>query len=213
MAMRAFCFTGVTRTWSLQKDIASTSTPVGHNQEYIELSRKLPFIPFKGFTPQLKKYHLYMFSVMSMRVQCNCKIIRSWRFNEIIYSIFQQNKKLSMKFIIIWCKKCSVLHRVLKMGLQALRSIVLIQMSIKSQSKDVQKPASAEIWAMFVWSLQQMFCVVPMHCNTTLSSTSHRGALCREFLVSFVAVTPLSHWKALNTPKPSAVPTDRNPED
>jgi hypothetical protein len=33
-----------------------------------------------------------------------------------------------------------------------------------------------EIWAMFVWSLQQMLCLVPMHFNTTFSCSSHRGA-------------------------------------
>jgi hypothetical protein len=34
----------------------------------------------------------------------------------------------------------------------------------------------AEIWPMFVWSLQQILCVVPMHFNTTFSSAPHRGA-------------------------------------
>jgi hypothetical protein len=34
----------------------------------------------------------------------------------------------------------------------------------------------AEIWAMFMWSPQQMLYVIPMRFDTTFSSSSHRGA-------------------------------------
>jgi hypothetical protein len=49
-----------------------------------------------------------------------------------------------------------------------------------------------------------------------------RWALCRKILLSIespdahsllVAIIPLSHWSALNTPKTSCVPTARNPRD
>jgi hypothetical protein len=46
-----------------------------------------------------------------------------------------------------------------------------------SQSTYVQKPIPAEIWAMFVRSLQQTLYVVPMHLKKkrVFNSSSHRG--------------------------------------
>jgi hypothetical protein len=78
---------------------------------------------------------------------------------------------------------------------------------INSQSTYVQKPVPPLIWAMLVWSLQQMLCMVPMH-------FAQRCALCRKFLVSLEplthsllgAVVSVSHWSALNTPKSLGIP-------
>lgn len=50
-------------------------------------------------------------------------------------------------------------------------------MSNNSQSTFVQKPVPADVWAMFICSLQKMFRVVPMHFNTTFSSWC---AVCRD---------------------------------
>jgi hypothetical protein len=90
-----------------------------------------------------------------------------------------------------------------------------------SQSTYVQKPS--EIRMMFVWSLRRMLCVDPMHFNITFSSSSQRWAHSVEN-TSFhlnpltgifysLAVIPLIHWSALNTPKTLRVSTDKNPED
>jgi hypothetical protein len=85
-----------------------------------------------------------------------------------------------------------------------------------SQSTYVQKPMTAEIWVIFMLSLQHMFYVVPMHVNTTFNSSSHKKCTPKKFLVLLkspnrhsllIAVTPLSHWSGLNTPKSSGVST------
>jgi hypothetical protein len=42
----------------------------------------------------------------------------------------------------------------------------------------------AEIWVIFMLSLQQTLCVVPMHVNKTFSSFSHRKcALYQKFIL------------------------------
>jgi hypothetical protein len=60
------------------------------------------------------------------------------------------------------------IYRVLKKGYRVKRAN-------NFQSIYVKKTMHAEILAMFVWSLQQMLCVVPKHLNTTFSSSSHKG--------------------------------------
>jgi hypothetical protein len=82
----------------------------------------------------------------------------------------------------------------------------------------VQKPLIAEIREMFWWSLQQMLPVAPMHFNTALSSSSHRGAHSVEnssFHSTLLTgnLLPLSYWSALNAPKSSAVSTTKVPEE
>jgi len=47
-----------------------------------------------------------------------------------------------------------------------------------------KKPMPAEVWVIFMLSLQQMLCVVPMHVNKTFSSFSHRKcALFQKFIL------------------------------
>jgi hypothetical protein len=64
-------------------------------------------------------------------------------------------------------------------------------MSKKSQSTYAQKLIPVEIWAMFVWSLQQMLYVVLMHLNTAFSSSSHRG----PHSVEIPGFTRISLWE------------------
>jgi hypothetical protein len=104
-----------------------------------------------------------------------------------------------------------VTYRVLKKRLQALSVRNTDQWAKKPQSTSVEETVAAEIWVPFVLSLQQMLCVVSTHVNTTFSSSSHKKCVpYQKFLISLespdknsqlVAVAPLSHWPALNTPK------------
>lgn len=48
-------------------------------------------------------------------------------------------------------------------------------MSKKFQLTHNKKPVPSEIRVIFLSSLQQMFCIVPMTFNTTFSSSSYRG--------------------------------------
>jgi hypothetical protein len=81
-------------------------------------------------------------------------------------------------------------------------------MSKTSQSTYVQKLMPADIWAMFVWSPQQMY-VVPMHFNTTFISSLQRCALSKipgfprspDRHSLLFAVIPLTHYSAPNTQK------------
>jgi hypothetical protein len=97
-----------------------------------------------------------------------------------------------------------------------------------AQCTYVQTPVPTEIWEMFVWCLQQILYLVPMHFNTTLSSSAHRGAHCvrTSWLHSklrtapdapdqhsvFVAAVLQSHWSALNTRNYLGDLTDKVPE-
>jgi hypothetical protein len=95
---------------------------------------------------------------------------------------------------------CVILYRVLKKRLQTIRAC----------------SAHLSERAMLVLSLQQMFCVVPMHVNTTSSSSSLRSAYsfrnswfnleCPDRHSILVAVTPLCHRSAVNIPKGSPQP-------
>jgi hypothetical protein len=49
-------------------------------------------------------------------------------------------------------------------------------MSKNSQLTDMPTLATVEIWEMFLCSLQRMLCAVPLHFNTTFSSSSYRAA-------------------------------------
>jgi hypothetical protein len=80
-----------------------------------------------------------------------------------------------------------------------------------AQSTYVQKP-----WAMFVWSLQQVYHVVPKYFKTTFSPSSLRDAgsvtnswfhssFLTGILYSLMSI-PLSHWSHLNTLKCLGVP-------
>jgi hypothetical protein len=88
-------------------------------------------------------------------------------------------------------------------------------MSTKFSVNIFQKQILAEIWAMFAWCLQQMFCVVPIHFNTILSSLSHRATLSLEcpdrhsLLVAVIRV-PLVHTSARNASKSLHAPTVKN---
>jgi hypothetical protein len=74
----------------------------------------------------------------------------------------------------------------------------------------------SEIRVIFVLSLQLVLCVVPMHLNTTFDSWSHGSTyFLKKFLVLLessdrhyllFAVTPVSNWSAVNTPKCLDVP-------
>jgi hypothetical protein len=68
-----------------------------------------------------------------------------------------------------------------KRVLQALRGCRTPLIEQKFPLSVVQKPVRAEIWVMFMWSLQQMLHVVPMHFNTTFSSSLYGGAYSVEF--------------------------------
>jgi hypothetical protein len=51
-------------------------------------------------------------------------------------------------------------------------------------NKYKKKPIPAEVWMIFMLSLQQMLCVVPMHVNKTFSSFSYRKcALFQKFIL------------------------------
>ena len=54
-----------------------------------------------------------------------------------------------------------------------------------------KKPMPAEIWVIFMLSLQQMLCVVPMHVNKTFSSFSHRK--CTLFQKFILLESPERH--------------------
>jgi hypothetical protein len=89
----------------------------------------------------------------------------------------------------------------------------------------VQKQIPAEIRAKFMWSLQQMFYVVPMHFSTTFSSPFTKVPILskipgftriswRALSTRCCTVILLSHWLVLNTPKSLGAPlTAKNPED
>jgi hypothetical protein len=58
----------------------------------------------------------------------------------------------------------------------------------KPQSTNVQKPMPAEIWVIFMLSLQLMLSVVPIHVNANFSSSSHNKCiLLQKFLVLLVS--------------------------
>jgi hypothetical protein len=84
-------------------------------------------------------------------------------------------------------------------------------MSKKVWSTYVQKPVTAEVWVIFILSLQQMLYVVSVHIGTTYNSSGHEKCiLFQKFPVLFespnrhsllIAATPLCYCPGLNTPE------------
>jgi hypothetical protein len=110
-------------------------------------------------------------------------------------------------------KNGKIIHRMLRRVTERCR--VLTEMS-KKVPVNIQKPVPGEIWAILVWLLQQMVCVVPVHFNTISGSSSQTSAKTAEsswlhsnFLTGILCSLLeclLSHWSALTTPKSSGVP-------
>jgi hypothetical protein len=113
-------------------------------------------------------------------------------------------------------KSESHVYRVLKRRVTVFNNVECSLKWIKiSQSTYVQKPMSDEIWVIFFLYLQQMLCVIPMHVNTTFSSSHKERVLFQKFLVLLecpdrhsilVSLIPLSHWWATKTPTSLGIP-------
>jgi hypothetical protein len=82
-----------------------------------------------------------------------------WQVKKIYFAIFRNLHVFSPMNT-----KCfrSVIYTVLK-GLEALRGYSTHLNEQKGRCKHVPKPMPAEMWPMFVWSLQQIHYVVPRH--------------------------------------------------
>lgn len=71
-----------------------------------------------------------------------------------------------------------------------------------SSSTNILTPMPAVIWAIFILSLQQMLCVVPMLVSTLISSSSLKKCIFfQKFLVLLVFPDRLSLFIAVNTAK------------
>jgi hypothetical protein len=106
------------------------------------------------------------------------------------------NVKIFCRLRLIWnsSNRMNIVYRRFRKWLQAFRGVwYSLKWAQKYQSAYVQKPMPAVMRAMFVWPLQQMLCVVPMHFNTTFSSVSQRCALSK--IPGFTRIC----WQAFST--------------
>jgi hypothetical protein len=89
----------------------------------------------------------------------------------------------------------------------------------KPHSVYVYKPLPAQIWAMFLWSLQDMLYGAPMHSkhhsplrHTEVHTLFEIPHFIRIFWQAFSSHNcNTSLWLVLNKPKPLAVPTSKYP--
>jgi hypothetical protein len=82
-------------------------------------------------------------------------------------------------------------------GLKNLR-LCNIHWNVKSPNPPyIQTAISAEVWKMFVLSLQKMLYVVSMHVNTTFSSLSYRSVCCSKYPKKHQLLVVSIHLKPL----------------